>query len=223
MPAIPALTLHTLSPPTPPPPQLHRTASSPGGIPNSPETFHRRRFSTADEIDIEKIIQTNTPNDLVLAINKSIEQNIRDYGETHPTTVQLHIQMGNVCFREGSLVDAATAYRRAVDACSDDTPSGDYLSTAYLNLGTVYWRSGQIPYAIHCLKQALQTHEMHVAQLGQSLDESPTAASVFHQLGICYSLSEDWTNALDSLEHARSIRSRTAGSTPGPLSVTLIR
>lgn len=173
---------------------------------------HNRSFSTADEFDDgEKRDKQNStsqaPNtDLIKALKLAVERNIRDYGEKHPTSVQLQIKLGNVYFRQGNLVGAASAYKQAVEMC--DAP-GEPLSTAYLNLGTVYWRSGEIPFAIQCLQQALQVNEMGFC--GQKDHTSTTVASAFHQLGICYSLSNDWTNALYSLERARSIRSRVSG------------
>lgn len=217
-------------PPTPPPPHRHGRTASNGG--SSVHSLERSLSSSSFSPSVAA-----AENEQIRRLSKTIKRNVRDYGAKHASTVQLRIQMGNVCFRHGDLVGAANAYKKAVEAC--DSP-GEPLATAYLNLGTVYWRSGEISYAIHCLERSLQVLEMVDTAAAASSSKPPpqqqrghtktdesssataTAASAHHQLGLCHSLNGDWTRAMASLERAKAIRSAAPagnGGGGGPIAV----
>lgn len=186
-----------VSPPTPPRQRLvisacSRVSSSQRGNRSSKDS---NSFPSTSNISDALAKQQPTAT-LVKTLQKAIQRNIRKNGKKHHNTVQFRILLGNVYFRQGNLDRAAAAYKLAVEACA---APGEHLSTAYLNLGTVRWRSGEISEAIRCLQQAL--HEM--------LDEeSMSAASAYHQLGLCYALTSDWTMAVTFLNRALTIRAR---------------
>jgi tetratricopeptide (TPR) repeat protein len=138
-------------------------------------------------------------------LTKALRRNISRYGETHPTTAQIYNQIGNIYFRQGDWASAAVHYKLAM-RCG----GGEQLSAAYSNLGTVYWRRGEIETAIDYLHRALTAQP--------NLDTAGTA-SIYHQLGVCYALSNDTKNAIESLEKARAIRIRVLG--PSDVAVAL--
>lgn len=85
------------------------------------------------------------------------------------------------------------------------------LGDAYANLGTVYWTTGQYENAIYMLQNALATYEFdHHARYrvnkSHSGNSMPQIASIYHQLGLAYSLCDNYTTALECLEYAKTLR-----------------
>lgn len=138
---------------------------------------------------------------------RTLPKHIRKFGATHESTAALYNELGNAHFRIGQNDAAAKAYKKAV-ACDP----GEHLVSAYSNLATVYWKQGQVKEAINFLQQAWGFHEISTLSSGKSMQTSPTAANICHQLGLCHSLSMDFDKALQYLEQAREIRFRIAGS-----------
>lgn len=146
--------------------------------------------------------QTKPPKNELKVLIKSLQGHITSLGEHHPQTAVVHNQIGNYYFRKGNLEAATASYEQAV-SCEP----GEHLATSFLNLGTCYWRSGDVLHAIYYLREALKVH--HEVE-GKSLEEAATPASVHHQLGLCYALSGDFDLAMDSLRKALKIRERFA-------------
>jgi tetratricopeptide (TPR) repeat protein len=145
-------------------------------------------------------------------LEQSLQRHIVKHGEKSPKVAMDYLQIGNEHFRKGHMMEAEANYMLAVQC----DPS-EHLSKAYLNLGTVKWRTGDLPSAIHFLQRALGPDELGTELRGISLEESTTAASAYHQLGICYALCGEWQRAISSLEAARMIRVRVLG--PADVSV----
>jgi len=127
-------------------------------------------------------------------------------------TANLYNCLGNTHFRQGKVDEAVSAYKLAVQAAD----AGEHLTAAYSNLGTCYWKSGNVSEAVHMLEQALAVHELDLVQRDQDMKASLQAAAIYHQLGVCYCLMSEYTDALSRLEQARAIRVRADASSVGP-------
>jgi tetratricopeptide (TPR) repeat protein len=75
-----------------------------------------------------------------------------------------------------------------------------------MNLGTVYWSQGDVRKALKMLEQALASHELDLLKIGKGLEDSPMAASVYHQLGLCHALKRDFGTAMTCITLAFKIR-----------------
>jgi tetratricopeptide (TPR) repeat protein len=90
------------------------------------------------------------------------------------------------------------------------------IASSYHNLGTVCWRTGDIPQAIyfldkslskHCRQQQQQQQQHSLVSSSTPMETSLMVASVYHQLGICQSLLHNVDSALASFHQALTIRS----------------
>ena len=155
----------------------------------------------------EKVSHTPQLDNTLISPEQSLQKAIAKYGSTHPKCAALYNKLGNAHFRDGRLSQAQECYQNAVccDPCS-------CTASAYLNLGTVYWRMSDTAQAIHMLKQALACHEANLQGNQSSLRTSSFAASVFHQLGLCHALQKQFDNAVALLNKALAIRKRLNAS-----------
>jgi tetratricopeptide (TPR) repeat protein len=142
-----------------------------------------------------------------------LAQSIERYGEGHPVTSRLFNQVGNVHFRRGDFTRAASCYERAAQCESEQQ------HIALLNLGTVYWRTNQVDTAIDYLKRARQHCRRRcdaaaggVAEPVHSNNSNEAIqASVYHQLGLCYALRQDYPRSIQALHKAYNIRVQQHG------------
>lgn len=131
-------------------------------------------------------------------VEKSLQHAIQQYGPFHKVVAAHYMAVGNQYFRQGNYHSAAGAYKQAI-RCEP----GPHLGDAYANLGTVYWTTGQVDFAVQMLEQALATYELVAV-----VDETSTSmvAQVHHQLGLAHCLQQDYEASLKSLEMAKNIR-----------------
>jgi tetratricopeptide (TPR) repeat protein len=142
------------------------------------------------------------------SLEQALKNAVETHGSTHPKCAALYNKLGNSYFREDNLAQAKECYQNAV--CCDPCRS---TASAYLNLGTIYWRTAEADRAMPMLKQALDCHEADLqAQGNHSLLKSPFAASVYHQMGLCHALQTDFDNALASLKKSLAIYQRLKAS-----------
>jgi tetratricopeptide (TPR) repeat protein len=143
-----------------------------------------------------------------------LAQSIERYGEGHPVTSRLLNQVGNVHFRRGDFTRAASCYERAAQCESEQQ------HIAWLNLGTVYWRTNQVDTAIDYLKRARQQCRRRRDAAGgvaepvhnnSNSSNEAIQASVYHQLGLCYALHQDYPRSLQALHKAYNIRVQQHG------------
>lgn len=114
--------------------------------------------------------------------------------------------------------DAATAYRRAIDA-------GDSVADAYCNLGVMESRAGNTAAAFDCFKSALKHDPRHFEshynlgnlylesgdlrparlhyELASELD--PDFSNVYFNLGLVSALADDYTAAIEALTTFQSM------------------
>lgn len=121
------------------------------------------------------------------------------------TAVKVCNHIGNLHFRRNELKQAAVSYNLAIQYCADDSSNNEDRAVSHLNLGTVYWRDGDIPEAIWHLEKSLSLQSRQ-QKSSSSLETSLTAASVFHQLGLCHSLSGNIECAISALIKALNIQ-----------------
>jgi tetratricopeptide (TPR) repeat protein len=142
---------------------------------------------------------TSPASDPLLELERQLQACSKSHG--HAETAAIYNEMGNVHFRQGNLKAAQESYKRAI-TCE----SGKHVATAYMNLGTVYWSQGDVRQALEMLEQALASHELDLLKVGKGLEDSPMAASVYHQLGLCHALKRDFGTAMTCMELAFKIR-----------------
>jgi tetratricopeptide (TPR) repeat protein len=88
----------------------------------------------------------------------------------------------------------------------------DHVATAFANLGTVYWSTGDVGQSLAMLHQALETYAFYSAQQRKPV-EGLEVAGVHHQLGLVFAaLKEDFDKAVESLQKAFAIRKRATGA-----------
>lgn len=145
----------------------------------SPSPRNRSRTLSMDPLkDLERQLQTS----------------IQQKGHGHADTAALYNEMGNMHFRQGNRKAANDSYQQAI-LCH---PTGPHAATAYMNLGTVYWSSGDAESALQVLQKSLDC---------SSSDEiSPQVASVHHQMGLCHALQQDFLKAMHCMKNAYNIR-----------------
>lgn len=137
-------------------------------------------------------------------LEQTLQEAVETYGSTHPKCAALYNKSGNAFFREGNLRQAKECYQNAV--CCDPCQC---TASAYLNLGTVYWRMSETDKAKQMLEQALACHELDLLSEGtRSLHTSTFAASAYHQIGLCHALENEFDRALTFLKKALAIRQR---------------
>ena len=153
--------------------------------------------------------ERSSPPHQLLELEKILKACRKSRGKKHFQNAAILNQIGNIYFRAGNNDAAATAYKEAI-RCDP----GEYTTTAYLNLGTVYWSTGDVQEAIPLLEQALSSHEMDVVLLTETANEKENsrsgetdmAALVYHQLGLCYALLNEFETAMDYMKRALAIR-----------------
>ncbi|GAX25675.1 hypothetical protein FisN_15Lh044 [Fistulifera solaris] len=142
------------------------------------------------------------------SVQQALQDVVETHGSTHPKCTALYNKLGNAYFREGNLAQAKECYQNAV---SCDPCRG--TASAYLNLGTIYWRMAEADRAMPMLKQALDCHEADLQAEGiQSLQNSSFAASVYYQMGLCHALQRDFDNASSFLKKSLAIYQRLNAS-----------
>ena len=153
---------------------------------------HSRRRSSSSQIVVPRDIKS---------LEKTLQYQISQVGEKHPSVGALYNCIGNWHFRMQNLNGAVHAYQQAVQC-----DPGEHLAAAYANLGTVYWSRGNIEAAVQVLHQALRSYELDLVTEGKSPEDSLPIANCYHQLGLCHALQGNAPKALHSLERALRIR-----------------
>lgn len=166
---------------------------------NDPQENNRRRCASIPSA-LESLEKNASFHELM---ELRLRHSVGHYGETHPVTAKLFIKMGNLHFRKEDFTMAEMHYKKATLCASE-------LHVAYLNLGTVYWRTKQLDKARKHLKLAKR-----------GTNDTRAKASVYHQLGLCYALSKDYMNSLHALTKACNIRMRYNGESHTSVAKTL--
>jgi tetratricopeptide (TPR) repeat protein len=190
-------------------------AAAAAAAPESPESVHSR-VSTSSA----RSSKSSADDDDLQALEQALAETMRRYGTYHGSVGAVCNRLGNWYFRHQRYDSAVNMYQRAVvcTAGRSSRPSSrsNVGADALSNLGTVYWTTGDLSQARSVLKQALAAYSMDlVAVSAQNSGTSPNTillatANVHHQLGLVYSLEENFVQALECLEEARKIRQQAA-------------
>ena len=212
-------------PPRPPPSPrtlAHRkraTATLAPAAPESPESVHSS-VSTSSSSTTTTTICANKDDDDLQALEQTLADTMRRYGTYHCSVGAVCNRLGNWYFRHQLYDSAANMYQRAV-VCTAGRERhranrSNVVADALANLGTVYWTTGELSQARRMLEQALAAYSMDLAVVrAHHTGTSPYAmllatANVHHQLGLVYSLEDNFARALECLEEARTIRQQAA-------------
>jgi tetratricopeptide (TPR) repeat protein len=182
----------------------------------------RRCVSLNSALELEKCGRGGRGDDL---LEWQLTQSLERYSEDHPTTSKLYNKVGNVYFRRGHFARAATLYEQAARCASSEQQQ----HVAWLNLGTVYWRTQQVDTAIDYLQRAAQPQHRCRGGGGGALSSEPNdaaataaiQASVYHQLGLCYALLPDYQLSIQALNMAYDIRAQYYGDHHWSIAKTL--
>jgi tetratricopeptide (TPR) repeat protein len=200
---------------------------------NNNSNNRRRCVSLNSALELEKCGRRGGGGTLLRGddlLEWQLAQSLERDGEDHPTTSKLYNKVGNVYFRRGNFAVAATLYEQAARCASSEQQQ----QVAWLNLGTVYWRTQQVDTAIDYLQRAAQPQHRcrggsgggggDSALSSEPNDAAATAAiqaSVYHQLGLCYALLPDYQLSIQALHKAYEIRVQYYGDHHWSIAKTL--
>ena len=187
--------------------QMLCVRTSPPPSPRAPSSSSSSGDGSVVDDTISKLelaVQTN------LAQHQQQHQLHRQQHSNRTAAASLYNQLGNAHFRRGNVDAAQIAYERAMEAA--DESGGPHLVSALSNLATCHWKTHNCAQAIQLLEQALRVLESDLQQQQNSnnsnLNDNLQAASIYHQLGVCYCLEKEFPKALERLAAALQIRER---------------
>ena len=145
---------------------------------------------------------SNRPRtDSFSTLESNLQKCKQKYGPRHAAVAASWNRIGAYHFEHGHEESARQAFQKAIEC----DPS-EHLPVSYYNLGIVYGSLGIYAKAVFVLEQALEAYQLVPTEPLQ-------LAKIHHQLGLTYTLAENYVKAHSSFQMAKQLRHGNAPAT----------